>query len=206
MSNNDNNVNLTHQVLKLARKQGILRASDLADLQIPRVYLSRMVEQGQLVKLERGLYGLPQHRPTEMHSFALASRKVPQGTVCLISALQFQGLTTQAPWEVWLGIEYGSRSPKLEYPPLHVVRYSTASFVAGVETHKIEGVRVKVFNPAKTIADCFKYRHQVGLDVALEALKAGWRERRFKVEELLEYARINRVEKVIRPYLEAVLA
>jgi len=87
-----------------------------------------------------------------------------------------------------------------------VVRYSTASFVAGVETHKIEGVRVKVFNPAKTIADCFKYRHQVGLDVALEALKAGWRERRFKVEELLEYARINRVEKVIRPYLEAVLA
>lgn len=194
------------RILTLARKQGILRASDLKRLEIPRVYLSRLVEQGQLVKIERGLYSLPQHTPSELHSFALVGRKVPSGVICLLSALQFHGLTTQAPWEVWLGIEYGGRSPKLEYPPLHVVRYNLESFAQGVETHRIEGVSVRVFNPAKTIADCFKYRRQVGLDVALEALKAGWQERRFKVEQMLLYARINRVEKVVRPYLEAVLA
>ena len=196
----------TAQVLGLARKQGILRASDLTPLRIPRTYLSRMVEVGQLVKLERGLYGLPDHHPSEQHSLALVGRRVPAGTVCLLSALQFHGLTTQSPWEVWLGIEYGGRTPKLEYPPLHVVRYSPASFAVGVETHPIEGVTVKVFNVAKTVADCFKYRRQVGLDVALEALKQGWQERRFKVDELLEHARINRVEQLIRPYLEAVIA
>jgi len=201
-----NTADPTTRVLTLARKQGILRASDLKSLEIPRIYLSRLVEQGQLVRLERGLYSLPQHAPSEMHAFALVSRKVPSGVICLLSALQFHGLTTQAPWEVWLGIEYGGRSPRLAYPPLHVVRYNLESFAQGVESHKIEGVPVKLFNPAKTIADCFKYRRQVGLDVALEALKAGWQERRFKVEQVLLYARINRVEQVIRPYLEAVLA
>ncbi|WP_299429018.1 type IV toxin-antitoxin system AbiEi family antitoxin domain-containing protein [uncultured Meiothermus sp.] len=201
-----NIANPTTRVLQFARERGILRASDLAPLEIPRTYLSRMVEQGRLVRLERGLYGLPGHSPGERHSLALVGRRVPGGTVCLLSALQFHGLTTQAPWEVWLGIEYGGRTPKLEYPPLRVVRYNPASFATGVETHSIEGVSVSVFNAAKTVADCFKYRRQVGLDVALEALKQGWQERRFKVDELLGYARINRVERVIRPYLEAILA
>lgn len=196
----------TIQVLQLARKHGILRASDLAPLEIPRTYLSRMVQQGQLVRLERGLYALPEHQPSERHSLALVGRRIPGGIVCLLSALRFHELTTQAPWEVWLGIEYGGRTPKFEYPPLHVVRYNPASFATGVETHLIEGVKVRVFNVAKTVADCFKYRRQVGLDVALEALKQGWQERRFKVDELLGYARVNRVEQVMRPYLEAILA
>lgn len=199
-------MNPSEQILQLARARGLLRSADLAGLGIPRTYLSRMLARGQLVRLERGLYGLPEHVPSEWHSLAVVSRKVPSGVICLLSALQFHGLTTQAPFEVWLAIPYRSRSPKLEYPPLRVVRYGAASLAVGLETHKVEGVEVRVFSLAKTLADCFKYRRQVGLDVALEALKEGWRERRFRVEEVLEYARVNRVDKVLRPYLEAVLA
>jgi predicted transcriptional regulator of viral defense system len=196
----------TRRILELTQAHGLLRTRDLDRLGIPRTYLTRLVRSGELERVGRGLYALPGSLQTEHQSLALVAKRVPAGVICLLSALAFHQLTAQSPWEVWLAVAYGSRTPKLDYPPLRVVRYKRESLEAGVETHLVEGVDIRVFNPAKTIADCFKYRRQVGLDVAIEALKEGWRARSFTVEALLEYARLNRVERVIHPYLEAVMA
>lgn len=194
----------TEQILEVAQTKGLFRPKDLEGLGIPRVYLSRMVEAGKLEHIARGVYALPGYSGNT--SLGVVAKRVPDGVICLLSALQFHELTTQYPWQVWVAVEFGSRTPKLDAANLRVVRYKRESLEAGVEVHEVEGVKVKVFGVAKTIADCFKYRSQVGLDVALEALKEGWRYKRFKVDELLSYAQINRVDKVIRPYLEAEVA
>jgi len=192
------------RVLDIVHRAGILRPRDLSAHGIPREYLSRLVDQGLLKRVGRGLYVLPEVDATEHHTLAEAGKRVPHGVVCLLSALQFHGLTTQAPFEVWLAIEAKAWRPRVDYPPLRIVRFSGAAWEAGVAEHLIEGISVKVYDPAKTVADCFKYRNKIGLDVAIEALRDGIRQRKCTHSDLLHYAHVCRVSGVMRPYLEAV--
>jgi predicted transcriptional regulator of viral defense system len=183
----------------------VLRPRDLADAGLPRDYLWRLYKAGDLERLERGLYAVPGSAFTENRGLAMVARRVPKGVVCLLSALRFHELTTQDPFEVWLAVERGSRVPRGGYPPLRPFVFSKAVFNAGIEEHAIEGATVRVYSPAKTVADCFRYRNKVGLDVALEALRDCWRQRRSTMDEIWDSARVCRVANVIRPYLESLL-
>jgi predicted transcriptional regulator of viral defense system len=152
------------------------------------------------------VYRLPEQPITEHHGLALVAAAVPKGVICLLSALQYHGIGTQLTSEVWLALDRRAWRPRLTYPPLRIVRYTGKALSAGVETHQIEGRAVKIYALAKTVADCFKYRNKIGLDVALEALREGWRARRFTMDELDRYAIICRVQRVMRPYIEAFTA
>ena len=142
--------------------------------------------------------------PTEHHALVQVGKRIPQGVVCLLSALRFHNMTTQAPFEIWLAVGQKSWHPRIDYPPLRVVWFSGKAFTGGIERHTLEGVPVQVYNPAKTVVDCFKYRNKIGLDVALEALRDGWQSRRATMDELWHYARICRMTTVMRPYLESL--
>jgi predicted transcriptional regulator of viral defense system len=186
----------------LVRQSGIVRPQDLSGGRIPRTYLRRLVERGVLERTARGLYRLADQEVSENHSVAEASKRVPHGVVCLLSALRFHGLTTQAPFEVWMAIDVKARAPTAGHPPLRIVRMSGAARTAGIEERRVEGVPVRVYSAAKTVADCFKFRNKIGLDVALEALR-DYRRVRGSVDDLWSFARTCRVANVIRPYLEA---
>ena len=192
------------RVLDLVRQAGVLRPRDLDAEGIPRVYLRRLLAEGLLDRPGRGIYVAADLKPTPNHGLAEAGKRVPHGVVCLLSALQFHELTTQAPFEVWLAIDEKARLPKVEYPPLRVVRFSGPALEDGIKEHRIEGVAVRVYAPAKTVADCFKYRHKIGLDVALEALRDCWKKRRATMDELWQAAKTCRVANVMRPYLESL--
>lgn len=193
-------------VLQLARRRRLLRARDLDEAGLPTITLSRLVAAGKLERVARGVYALP-NAPIDAHrSLAEVAIRVPRGVVCLLSALRVHGIGTQAPHEVWLAIPSRMTPPRLDHPSVRVIRMADASMASGIERRRIDGVSVPLFNAAKTVADCFKYRNRVGLDVALEALSEGWRERRFTMDELSRYAAINRVANVMRPYLEAMAA
>ena len=194
------------KILELVRKAGVLRPRDLGPYGIPRTYLSRLCAAGKLQRIGRGLYVLPENDATEHHSLVEACKRAPKGVVCLLSALRFHDFTTQAPFEVWLAIGEKAWRPRMEYPPLRIVRFSHTALSAGVEKHQIEGVTVHVYSPAKTVADCFKYRNKIGLDVAIEALRECWRSRRCNMDDLWHYADICRVRNVIRPYLESLVS
>jgi len=161
------------------------------------------VQQGKLERVGRGLYALPEADPSAQRSLAEVAKRVPQGVVCLLSALQFHELTTQAPFQVWLAIPRGTWRPSIDYPPVRVLPFSPACWQTGVEVHLIEGVEVKVYCPAKTVADCFKYRSKLGLDVAIEALRDCRGQRKCRPADLWRFAEICRVSSVMRPYLEA---
>jgi len=198
-------------ILALARDRGLVRPLDLDARGLPRVSLTRLVRQGRLARVGRGLYALPDRPVSEHSALAEVARRHPRAVVCLLSALRFHELTTQSPFEVWLAIPTKARAPRLDYPPLRIVRFSEAGLVEGVEEHEIDGVPVRVTGVARTVADCFKYRNKIGLDVALEALKEalkeqgqGGRGRRVSIDELWRYARLDRVANVMRPYLEAL--
>ena len=195
---------LAENLFDLAQNKGLIRPWDLAPLGIPRVSLTRAVRRGQLERVGRGLYGLPGRVVSAQGSLSEVSRKVPKGVVCLLSALRFHGLTTQAPFEVWLAVENKAVKPKLDYPPLRIVRFSGAAFTEGVEEHVVDGVTVRVTSVAKTVADCFKYRNKIGLDVALEALREAWHGKRMTSDDIWHYAKVCRVANVMRPYLESL--
>lgn len=194
------------RLLDLARKRGSITRQEVIAAGIHTQTLSRLVRSGDLERVGRGLYRLPETPITENHGFALVAAAVPKGVICLLSALRFHTIGTQLPPEVWIALDRRSRRPSIEYPRLRVVRFGGAALTEGIETHRIEGETVRVYCPAKTVADCFKYRNKVGLDVALEALREAWRERRFTMDEIHRYARFCRVEHVMRPYLEALVA
>lgn len=194
------------KVLELVKKAGVLRPRDLDTYGIPRIYLSRLLSTGMLQRIGRGLYVLPGSDVSEHRSLAEACKRVPKGVVCLLSALRFHELTTQSPFEVWLAIGEKAWRPCVQYPPLRVVRFSSAALEAGLEVHRIEGVIVPVFTPAKTVADCFKYRNKIGLDVSIEALRECWRSQRCTMDDLWQYAKVCRVQNVMRPYLESLSA
>lgn len=191
-------------ILGLAKRQGLVRPKDLDRAGIPRVYLRRMVVAGLLAKLGRGLYALPGYEPSELASIAEAAKKAPNAIVCLLSALRVHGLTTQNPFEVWIMIDRNAWRPKLDYPPLRIVRASGEALTAGVLEMKIDGIKTQVTNPAKTVADCFKYRNKIGVDVAIEALRDCWKRRAATLDEIDRFAEIDRVAKVMRPYMEAL--
>ena len=192
------------QILKMFWKTRVIRTRDFVNAGIAREHLSRLVADGVLARPVRGLYVMADDRPSEQRSLVEASKRVPSGIVCLLSALQFHGLTTQAPFEIWIAIDNKSRLPKSEALPLRVVRFSGAALTSGIEEHTIEGVCVHLYSPAKTVVDCFKFRHQVGLDVALEALRDCLKQRKATRDELWSAAKVCRMTNVMRPYLEAM--
>jgi len=197
---------LEQAVLALAEQRPLLRARDLAALGLPTMALSRLVAAGRLERVARGLYSLPGRPLSEHRSLAEVALRVPQGVVCLLSALRVHGIGTQAPFEVWMAIPHHSPSPRIDQPALRAIRMSGAALSEGVETLQIDGVGVAVFNASKTVADCFKYRNKIGLDVALEALRDGWAQRKLTADALWHYAAIDRVSNVMRPYLESIAA
>jgi predicted transcriptional regulator of viral defense system len=192
------------RTLALAAQHGLLRPRDLAREAIPRTTLSRLVETGKLTKLSRGLYALPNHSLSENHQLAEIAARCPLGVYCLLSALRFHRLTTQNPHELWLALPNKAHAPRVEYPPLRIVRFSGPALAEGIEVHAVDGIAIRVYSVAKTVADCFKYRNKIGLDVALEALRECRRERRASSDELWQYAKICRVSNVMRPYLESI--
>lgn len=193
------------KVLSLAKHGGVIRARDLEPYNIPRAYLARLCEAGKLQRLGRGLYMLSNRSITTNHSLAEAAKRVPHGVICLLSALRFHGVTTQAPFEIWMAIDNKARTPSTQETPLRIVRFSGEALRAGVETHTIDGVPTQVYGIAKTVADCFKYRNKIGLDVAVEALQECWRARKCNMDALWRYAGICRVTTVMRPYLETLV-
>ncbi len=192
------------RALRLARKKGALSAAEAARHGIHSQVLSRLVEDGSLERVGRGRYRHPDAPLTEHHGLALVAGVAPEGVACLLSAMSFHGVGTQLPLGVWIALDRRSRKPALEWPPVRVFRFGGKALTAGVETHTLEGIPVKIYTLAKTVADLFKYRNKVGVDVAVEALKEAWREGRVDMGELNRFARICRVERVMRPYLETV--
>lgn len=160
---------------------------------------AKLIEQ-----LSRGLYRLSGLPPLANPDFVTVARRVPEGVLCLISALAYHELTTQIPHDIYLALKMGARTPKLDHPPIRTFHFSGKAFTEGIEERKVDGVPFRIYSPEKTLADCFKYRSIVGLDTALEALRAYWRKRGAKVDELVKYAKICRVDNVMKPYLEAI--
>lgn len=192
------------QILDIARSQGLIRPRDISVRGLPRVALTRLVRDGQLLRMGRGLYALPDRLTSEHGSLAEVASKYSEGIVCLLSALRVHELTTQSPFEVWLAIPHKGRAPKMDYPPLRIVRFSGKALTEGIEAHKIDGVTVWVSNVARTVVDCFRFRNKIGLDVALEALQEAWANNRINMDELWHYATMFRVANVMRPYMESL--
>ena len=193
-------------VLQLARKHPLLRARDLAQAGLPTIALTRLVSAGKLDRVARGVYSLPNQAISANRSLAEVAIRVPRGVICLVSALRVHDIGTQAPHEVWLAIPHRMLSPRIDRPALRVIRMSGPSLTEGIDRLTVDGVEVPVFNAAKTIADCFKFRNKIGLDVALEALRDGWTRRKVTMDDLWRYAAVDRVANVMRPYLESIAA
>ena len=191
-------------LLRVIRQLGLVRAGDLEARGIPRSHLYRLVRKGLVERQTRGIYAASNHPFTAEHTLAQVAKQVPAGVFCLLTALRFHELTTQAPAEVWIALPEKARKPRLAHPRLRVARFSGLALTEGIETHRLEGVEVLVYSAAKTVADCFKYRNKVGVDVAVEALRDFSRRHRGGATELARYARICRVSRVMQPYLDAI--
>lgn len=194
----------TDKLVELLHQQHVIRPKDLARARIPRNYLTRLVERGQLQKLERGIYTAPSLPVSEHISLLEVSRKIPKGVICLLSALSFHEIGTQVPSEVWIAIDVKAWEPRISSPAVRIVRFSGTALHFGVEEREIVGGKVRVFSPAKTVADCFKFRHKIGTDVALEAMREAYRQKKASMNELFEAAKVCRVANVMKPYLESL--
>jgi predicted transcriptional regulator of viral defense system len=194
----------TERVLALAGQKGLLRSSDLDTIGAPRVALTRLTAAGLLDKVGRGLYRLPDDPGTEHQGLAAIATRVPQAVFCLLTALQFHELTTQLPRQNWIAMPRGSHLPRIDYPPIRMVQMAGDAYTEGIETFVRDGVPLRVYRVAKTVADCFKHRHKIGLDVALEALKDARAQRKATADDLWRCATVCRVANVMRPYLEAI--
>jgi predicted transcriptional regulator of viral defense system len=192
------------RAIKLIAKLGLARPRDLEAHGVSRVELSRLVDEGLVTRKARGIYVAAQHSLTETHALAHVDKRVPDAVFCLLTALRYHGLTTQSPSEVWIALPEKARRPSLDYPRLRVARFTGPALTEGVVEHVVEGVRLRVYSAAKTVADCFKYRNKVGVDVAVEALRDFGRKYRGGADELARYARICRVARVMQPYLDAI--
>lgn len=192
------------KIMRYVSLHGIVRPREIEAIGLPREYLVRLHRQGRLSRPARGTYTLPDADVTEHHSYAEVTKRVPQATVCLLSALAFHEITTQSPASVWIALPKGARKPTVDSPSLRIVRLSGLSLTTGIENHQIDGVPVRVYSAAKTVADCFKFRNKIGLDIAIEALKDCLRQKRANINEIYRYAKVCRVSNVIRPYMEAL--
>jgi len=201
-----NNKNLSEQdkIIELMKKKSVIRPYDLKELSVSRQALSRLCNAGIVIKVARGLYRLKDSKITEYNTITESVKAVPNGVICLLSALSFYNLTTQSPYKVWIAIGVKAHLPRRTLP-VRFVRFSGKALTEGIEIKTIEGIRVKIYSPAKTVADCFKYRNKIGLDVALEALREYSKSDKKNLDELWHYAKICRVSNIMRPYLEAIL-
>ena len=197
-------ISYSQRILEFAKNKGIFRSSDLAKEQIPRVTLTRLVASGQLEKIDRGLYCLPNIEFSEKENLIIIAIRVPQAVFCLLTALELHNLTTQLPRRIWIAMPARSHNPQIDYPPIKMVQYSGESYSEGIETIHTDKAILRVYNPAKTVVDCFKYRNKIGLDIAIEALKEVYAKKKASIDELWYYAKICRVANVMRPYLEAI--
>ena len=193
------------KVITLLTKRGVVRPKELAQIGVSAVYLNKLYRDGLLERPSRGLYTLKDAYVSEHHTLVEATKRIPQGVVCLLSALQFHNITTQLPFEVWLAIDVKARRPEGDLPPLKICRFSKAALSYGIEKHKIDGNAVKIYSPAKTVADCFKYRNKIGIDVAIEALRAVWSKKKASMDELHKASKVCRVANLMRPYLETLI-
>jgi predicted transcriptional regulator of viral defense system len=193
------------KVIKLFRKRGVVRPKELEQIGVSAVYLNKLYHDGILERPSRGLYTLKNANVSEHQTIVEASKRIPQGVVCLLSALQFHKITTQLPFEAWLAIDIKARRPEGDLPPLKICRFSKSALSYGIEKHKIDGNAVKIYSPAKTVADCFKYRNKIGIDVAIEALRAVWSKKKASRDELHNASKVCRVANVMRPYLESLI-
>lgn len=193
------------QVINLVRDQLVVRPRDLTERGLPKDYLYMLTEEGVIERVGRGLYQWPNKDMGRHQSLIEVSKLVPKAVVALLSALNFHEITTQNPYQIWMAIDRKAWHPTISYPPVRFVTMSEKALHAGVEEHSVDGVSIKVFSPAKTVADCFKYRNKIGLDVALEALREGWSARKFTMDELFKYAEICRVKNVMQPFLESLV-
>ena len=191
-------------IMRYIGEHGMVRPCDIEAIGLSRQYLVRLHRQGKLNRSTRGIYMLPDADVTEHHSYAQVTKRVPRATVCLLSALVFHEITTQSPGSVWIALSEGARTLALVSPSLRVIRLSGPSLTEGIDTHQVEGVTVRVYSAAKTVADCFKFRNKIGLDVAIEALKDCLRQKKASIDEVYRYAKVCRVSNVIRPYMEAL--
>jgi predicted transcriptional regulator of viral defense system len=192
------------RILQIVRHRGIVRPKDIENEGIARENLLRLFRRGVLDRSARGVYTLANAPVTEHHSLAVAAKQIPHGVVCLLSALQFHGLTTQIPHEIWVAVDVKARRPIVSWPPVRVVRFSGRALTAGVEKHTVEAVPIMIYSAAKTVADCFKYRNKIGIDIAIEALRDALRQKKATPDEINRFAKICRVARVMRPYLESV--
>jgi len=195
----------TERLLRYVREHGLVRPRELAAIDIPRSVLKRLVDRGQLIRRARGIYSVPDYEPTENTDMVSVVSRAPKAVICLLSALRFHELTTQNPFQVWIMIDRAGHRPVIDYPPICVVHASGKALTEGIGTHAAEGIDLKITNPAKTVADCFRYRRLVGMDVAIEALRDCWRQRKATMDELYGYARIDRVASFMRPYMESLV-
>lgn len=193
------------QVINFVRENSLVRPRDLKEMNLPQNYLQVLAREQIIEKLGRGLYQWPGKDLGEFQSLVEVSKLAPKAVVTLLSALNFHKMTTQNPHEIWLAIDRKDWRPVISYPPVRYVTMSSDALHEGVERHNIDNVVIQVFCPAKTVVDCFKYRNKIGLDVALEALRDGWSDRKFTMDELLKYAKICRVKKIMQPYLESLV-
>lgn len=196
---------ITNKIIQIVKRLGIVRPRDMDKYGIHRKYIQRLYNQDILIRIGRGLYTLPNTEPSENRSIAEACKRMPSGVVCLLSALRFHSLTTQSPYEIWMAIDNKARSPKKLGIPIRIARFSGKVLTSGIEDHIIEGVPIRIYNPAKTVADCFKFRNKIGMDVALEALRDCHRSRKCTMDDLWKYAKICRVANVMKPYLESLI-
>lgn len=188
-----------------AVNSGILRASKAIELGVPKHILYEMVKTGELLREAQGIYRLSESEPPGNPDLVQISLRVPRAVICLISALYFHELTTQIPHQVYFALPRDVKTPKVQYPPIKAFHFSKASYTAGVEEHTLDGVRVKIYSKEKTIADCFKFREKVGVNIALEALRDYMKQPRPNLQLVMKYAKVNRVEKVMKPYLESLI-
>jgi predicted transcriptional regulator of viral defense system len=190
--------------IEIIRRMGIVRPADLEIFGITRSRLYSLVQKGLVERRGRGIYVARNHALTAEHALAQAAKLVPSGVLCMLTALRFHGLTTQSPAEVWIALQEKARKPRLDYPRLRIVRFSGAALTEGIEAHSVEGVNIRVYSAAKTVADCFKFRNKIGIDIAVEALRDFSRMHRGGANELARFARICRVTRVMQPYLDAI--
>lgn len=192
-------------VSTLKQKGGVLKTSEILKAGIHPSTLYSLVKNGELERISRGVYRLIDNPPLSNPDLILVAKRIPKGVICLLSALSFHDITTHIPHEIHIALSFGAEEPRLEYPPIRTFRFSNRAFTEGIQIHRIDRAKIQVYSPEKTLADCFKFRNTIGLDTAIEALKL-YRDRRdMKIDEIMHFAKICRVAKIMRPYLEALL-
>jgi predicted transcriptional regulator of viral defense system len=186
------------------QKRKIVRPKDLSSLVGSRSHLWNLARSGKIERIGRGLYRDRSSSISDKEVYAELAKRVPQGVLCLSSALRYHELTTENPSEIWLAIERGAWTPKIDFPPVRIAHFSESAFDFGIEIHPLNEVQLRVYSPAKTVADCFKFRSKIGTETAIQALRATYREKKATMDELWKAAKVCRVSNIIRPYMESL--